>query len=298
MTATVKPETDNLSSGLGLADIKRDNSNFRLENEPNKEIKEGITVVHKDDIDSQAPLIILTGWANATDKNLSKYSEFYVDEGYMVARYTVPIKEVYHFGGYQRYALTLYEQLLQLDKTEGRPIFIHNFSMNGCSLFAMLWRLLAEVADGESIKARVKGVIFDSSPANVMPWHVAEALSMGHKAWGLKMAVKVATTSFLSVHRFCCYATSLVKPNVYETQFAYFMLTSFTDLPKRQLYFYSENDPICLPSSIREFQSLQRNQGVVVDELTWPNAGHCSHLKDDREPYVDKCVTFIRGILK
>ncbi|CAD5211078.1 unnamed protein product [Bursaphelenchus okinawaensis] len=296
MTATVQPEEGTLAPGL--ADIKRDNSSLRLENEPNKEIREGITVVHKDEISEDAPLIILTGWANATDKNLSKYSEFYVDQGYMVARFTVPIKDVYHFGGYQRYALTLYEQLLQMDKVENRNIFIHNFSMNGCSLFAMLWRLLAEATDGDKIKERVKGLIFDSSPANVMPWHVAEALSMGQKPWGLKMAVKAATTSFLSVHRFCCYATSLVKANVYETQFAYFMLTSFADFPKNQLYFYSENDPICLASSIREFQAIQKSRGVNVKELTWGNSGHCSHLRDDRDPYVDRCLSFVRSCLK
>lgn len=42
-----------------------------------------------------------------------------------------------------------------------KPIFCHVFSMNGCSLFIVLWDLLDEVADGDKIKKNVRGIIFD-----------------------------------------------------------------------------------------------------------------------------------------
>lgn len=42
-----------------------------------------------------------------------------------------------------------------------KPILLHVFSMNGCSLFIVLWDLLDEIADGDKIKQNVRGIIFD-----------------------------------------------------------------------------------------------------------------------------------------
>uniref|UniRef100_A0AC35FAE8 Uncharacterized protein n=1 Tax=Panagrolaimus sp. PS1159 TaxID=55785 RepID=A0AC35FAE8_9BILA len=49
--------------------------------------------------------------------------------------------------------------------------------MNGCTLFVALWELLDIVSNGATIKNRVKGIIFDSSPANVQPMQIANAVT-------------------------------------------------------------------------------------------------------------------------
>ncbi|KAI6223740.1 Transmembrane protein 53 [Aphelenchoides fujianensis] len=76
-------------------------------------------------------------------------------EEYAVARFTVPIAKVRSFSTYRRYALQIYEEILQAEPN--RPIFFHVFSMNGASLFTALRDLLEHLADGADIKQRVRG---------------------------------------------------------------------------------------------------------------------------------------------
>lgn len=74
-------------------------------------------------------------------------------------RFTVPIIEVRGFSCYRKFALEVYETVLDQDLEQ--PIFFHLFSMNGCSLFTALWILLDTVPNGQAIRDLVRGVIFD-----------------------------------------------------------------------------------------------------------------------------------------
>lgn len=115
-------------------------------------------LVIKESKDKNMPLVILFGWAGCRDRYLSKYSAYYERSGFAVVRYTVPITQIRSFSSYRKFALEIYETILQQEAD--RPIFFHMFSMNGCSLFTALWDLLDNVSD-DQIKQRVKGLIFD-----------------------------------------------------------------------------------------------------------------------------------------
>lgn len=45
--------------------------------------------------------------------------------------------------------------------TAHESIVFHCFSMNGSSLFSALWDVLSDSDDGQMVKQRIKGTIFD-----------------------------------------------------------------------------------------------------------------------------------------
>jgi hypothetical protein len=95
--------------------------------------------------DDARPLVLLFGWAGATQKNLSKYSTIYGAAGCLTLGYNLPSRYVF-----TETAKTprLAEEILALVEAEGlleRPIFLHLMSDTGkkcCSLKATLFPIV------------------------------------------------------------------------------------------------------------------------------------------------------------
>jgi hypothetical protein len=258
------------------------------------------SVVHSNNNNDVKPLVILFGWAGAQDRYLAKYTKYYEEKGFASVSYTVPIAEVRSFSCYRRFALDVYEKVLDQEITS--PIFFHLFSMNGCSLFTALWNLLDTVPNGNSIRSLVKGIIFDSSPANVMPWQAANAISFATlppSAYsGLsRNTYRLLLTGIFSVHRAIIYLRSKFEQDLYEQNYAYFRLLKIPDLPKNQLYLYSQADDICSDHSIEEFLSAQKDRSCRVESKCWENSLHCQHYRQHPEEYADLSVSFIKNVL-
>ncbi|KAI6184977.1 hypothetical protein M3Y97_00654800 [Aphelenchoides bicaudatus] len=257
-------------------------------------------LVMKESEDPDAPVVILFGWAGCKDRYLSKYSNYYQKEGYAVARFTAPIMKIRSFSSYRKFALEIYEKILE-NQSDNKPIYFHVFSMNGCSLFTALWDLLDNVPDGAEIKSRVKGLIFDSSPANVLPWQAANAIStaMTSKSSNIaREAYRFVLTGIFSVHRAIIWLQSNFNSQAHENHFAYFRLQRFEDLPKNQLYLYSDVDDICVRESIEEFQQVQRERQVKIWNICWHDSEHCQHYRKYEKEYIQHCLDFVRSTLK
>lgn len=106
-----------------------------------------------------------------------------------------------------------------------------------------------------------------SSPANVLPWQAANAVSFatfpsGRSGSLVREVYKVALASIFSVHRGFVWLQSNFNDKTYEKHFAYFRLQCFNDLPKNQLYLYSDADDICVRESIEQFQ-VRFNKNLI-----------------------------------
>ncbi|KAI6171907.1 Transmembrane protein 53 [Aphelenchoides besseyi] len=249
-------------------------------------------LVMKPSTDPRKPLIILFGWAGCNDRYLSKYATYYESQGYAVARFTVPIAKVRSFSSYRRYALQIYEEILQAEPN--RPIFFHLFSMNGHAL----WDLLAHLSDGPDIKQRVQGLIFDSSPANVLPWQAANAVSFAMfpptKFSSIpRESCRLALAGVFSMHRAMVWLQSNFNPQSYEKHYAYFRLMKFVDLPQHQLFLYSDADEICVRESIEQFQRAQQERLVQVKQRNFKDSKHCEHFRTYTDDYIRQCLSFI-----
>ena len=77
-----------------------------------------------------------------------------------IIRFTVDVREIRRgYRSYRKFGAAFYEKALRNNNSSN--ILCHVFSMNGCSMFCGLWDKLGTVEDGESIKKKFKGVIFD-----------------------------------------------------------------------------------------------------------------------------------------
>jgi hypothetical protein len=244
-----------------------------------------------------APNVILFGWAGCHDRYLTKYSQIYLDKSCSVVRYTAPIEKIRSFSSYRNFALQFYEKVLDNDDTSS-PIVFHVFSMNGCTLFVALWDLLDTLPNGAAIKQRVKGIIFDSSPANVRPMQSANAVSFAtlppsQYSEIFRSTYKVILGFFFASHRATVWIQSFFDSTAFEKNFAYFRMLKIMDLPKNQLYLYSNADDICSDHSIEDFIKNQQERGMNVHSQCWKESAHVQHLRAHPKEYAEICSKFL-----
>ncbi|KAI1709109.1 transmembrane protein 53-B [Ditylenchus destructor] len=248
---------------------------------------------------TNSPLVLLFGWAGCRDRYLAKYSEIYEKLGCSIVRYTVPVEHVNDYTSFRQFALEIYERVLDVENNELQfPIMFHIFSMNGFSLFSALWQLLDITSNGSAVKQMVKGIIFDSCPANVRPWQKAEAISvatMPSNKYNMisRGTYRIFLTGKYSLDRAFIWLRSNFEPNVYEQNFPYFNLLKMPDLPKLQLYLYSQADSICSAKSIEEFQVAQLDRCCVVRSKCWVDSQHVEHFREHSEEYTQLCIDFV-----
>ncbi|KAI6196093.1 Transmembrane protein 53 [Aphelenchoides besseyi] len=282
-------------------------------------------LVMKPATDPRKPLIILFGWAGCNDRYLSKYATYYESQGYAVARFTVPIAKVRSFSSYRRYALQIYEEILQAEPN--RPIFFHLFSMNGqlnelkvnwwfqvahysalCGICLLIYPMARTSNDAFKDSSStgfffsqtnfLMFVLFSSSPANVLPWQAANAVSFAMfpptKFSSIpRESCRLALAGVFSMHRAMVWLQSNFNPQSYEKHYAYFRLMKFVDLPQHQLFLYSDADEICVRESIEQFQRAQQERSVQVKQRNFKDSKHCEHFRTYTDDYIRQCLSFI-----
>ncbi|KAM3719111.1 Transmembrane protein [Dirofilaria immitis] len=225
----------------------------------------------------EATLVLLFGWAGCSDRYLAKYAKFY-EKNCSVLRFTADIQKIRSFSSYRKFALDIYEQILET--TTALSIYCHMFSMNGCSTFCALWDLLDTVADCETLKSKFKGLIFDSSPAYVTPWQTAAAISFALRppsAYSkiLRETYRLVLAGYFSIHR------SMI------------WLRSQWD---KDLYIYSSLDSICSAESIEQFITHEHEQKAEISKLFFNDTLHCQHYRLHPEEYEQACVEFLNKV--
>uniref|UniRef100_A0A915PW59 Transmembrane protein 53 n=1 Tax=Setaria digitata TaxID=48799 RepID=A0A915PW59_9BILA len=242
-----------------------------------------------------AALILLFGWAGCNDRYLAKYAKFY-EKNFSVLRFTADIQKVRSFSSYRKFALDVYEKILET--TTALSIYCHMFSMNGCSTFCALWDLLDTVADCEVLKSKFKGLIFDSSPAYVSPWQAAAAISFAllppssySKTW--RETYRFMLAGYFSLHRSMIWLRSQWDKDVYERNYSYFRMLAMKDLPKYQLYIYSSIDSICSAESIEQFIASEQEKKAVISKLFFDDTLHCQHYRLHPDEYEQACIDFV-----
>lgn len=112
-----------------------------------------------------------------------------------------------------------------------------------------------------------------------------------------RMTYRVALACAFSVHRSIVWLRSLWDRNAFENNFAYFKLSKMIDLPKNQLFLYSDADDICTPESIEHFQAQQEELGVRVVAQRWTDSLHVEHLRSHPTEYAERCLDFVDSSL-
>uniref|UniRef100_A0A914XEX3 Transmembrane protein 53 n=1 Tax=Plectus sambesii TaxID=2011161 RepID=A0A914XEX3_9BILA len=251
--------------------------------------------------DASVPIVFLFGWIGCRDRYLAKYSAIYEAQKCITVRYTAccALHKIKSQDGFGASAMHVYKAVDNLLHTTEHPIIFHVFSMNGCSLFASLWELLDTVNDGQMIKNRVKGLVFDSCPAYTRPWQSSRALAFAalppplHSNFA-RFSYRCFYAAFYVARRTMLWLQSWWDPTAaFDKHSAYYRMMQFNDLPKNQLYLCSKTDEICAHKSITEFCDSQLHRGASIETKCWPESSHCEHLRKYPEDYTAATVAFL-----
>lgn len=115
----------------------------------------------------QIPVILVLGWAGASDNNLKKYQSIYAQMGYHTLRFAPSSHLTFvDTKNHRKYADELLDCLRNQYKLTENLIFTHFFS-NACS-FIMYQYFIDEMnknnSDYDFFKQNHKGIIYDSAP--------------------------------------------------------------------------------------------------------------------------------------
>lgn len=231
--------------------------------------------------DATVPVVIMLSWMGAQQKHLTKYTKFYEDLGYEVHCFFNGLRTAIFPPASKAQAKRI--QAFIDDQPDGRPVFVHAFSIGTGIYGLILDNLRNDIEKLDRLKSRIAGVVFDSGPAPIFPNDVAKGLHtvcpMVSKAvWepvaGLFFFVTKARQAF-----------SRSEEALRKLQ-----------LPSPQLYFYSLDDKVIpnIHHAIEEFVEKNRQRGLEVYKKWWEKSTHASHLKVHPEEYLTNLDKFVR----
>jgi len=227
-----------------------------------------------------APVVILLSWMGAKSKSMKKYAEFYQSKGFEVH---------YVFNGF-RTALVPNASRAQARRVasfldampDEKPVFVHAFSIGTGIYGYMLDHIKSDVARFEAIQSKVRGVIFDSGPAPMLPSDVARGLHT--------VCPAVSRAAWAAVAHGMFWVTQ-ARENFIHAENALRQVP----LKRPQLYFYSTDDRVVsgINDSVQDYMARNRALGLDVYHTVWEKSAHATHLKHHRDEYLASLQRFL-----
>ncbi|GAB0489671.1 hypothetical protein MMPV_000896 [Pyropia vietnamensis] len=231
-------------------------------------------------VNPSAPVVILLSWMGAKSKSMKKYAEFYQSRGFEVH---------YVFNGF-RTALVPNASRAQARRVasfldampDEKPVFVHAFSIGTGIYGYMLDHLKSDVARFEAIQNKVRGVIFDSGPAPMLPSDVARGLHTVCPAVSRAVWATVAHGMFWLTQ---------ARENFIHAEDALRQV----QFKRPQLYFYSTDDRVVsgINASVQDYIARNRALGLDVYHTIWEKSVHATHLKHHRDEYLSSLQRFL-----
>ncbi len=240
---------------------------------------------------------LLLGWGNATPSQLAAYERLHRDLG-LIATCVLPstAEGLLRPSAYGRAVEAVAESLLT---GEAEIDVVHLFSDNGFIAWAALLDRLAAGGDpGARARARIRGVIFDSSPglwattgkvdfarrfARAMTPLAARALGRDATA-ELPVVTRALEAAFI--------AYQLLHPGAVRrmTSAAPRLAAAQPIVP--HLFLYARNDELVPTRDVEAFITLQRRRGVPVTARCFGRARHVALYPSDPKRYRREITAF------
>lgn len=235
--------------------------------------------------DPTVPIVVMLSWMGASKKHLAKYTKFYEDMGY----------EVHCVLNGLRTAMLPRASREQAEKVErliaaqpdGRPVFVHAFSIGTGIYGLVLDRVGGDLERLEALKRRVAGVVFDSGPAPIFPRDVAK---------GLHTVCPMISKAVWEPIAGAFFAVTRARKSFGKSEDA----LANNQFPSPQLYFYSLDDKV-IPNvhhAIEGFIEKNQQLGVEVYNKWWKNSVHACHLKMHQEEYIANLEKFVKRCMQ
>lgn len=244
--------------------------------------------------------VVLFGWMGAHRRHVDKYAAMYESAEGMTT--TVAVASPVDIMLIRRNQLIEFgvDVLRQVSEraAEGSPIAVHCFSNGGVFVWNFLLRLahdldpappsLSEEDIGlvKRIIGRVVAEVFDSAPCYLL-------LRSGVSAIDVALANNaVARIGLKSAFLFFAVSAALInqlrglpaEPELYWDR------CTSSPCTARQLYIYSDADPICDVPSLERLIDQRASRKIDVTRLHLQTSGHVAHYREQPERYRDACL--------
>eukprot|EP00092_Neocalanus_flemingeri_P032431 GFUD01035272.1.p1 GENE.GFUD01035272.1~~GFUD01035272.1.p1 ORF type:complete len:333 (-),score=52.26 GFUD01035272.1:207-1205(-) len=248
------------------------------------------------------PLVIILGWAGATHKNLSKYSQVYRERGCGTLQYILPTRFIFRHTEQVHEAV---DDITRYLKKRGlsTPIAIHCLSDTGVMCFQGL--SISSVINGFPLHPH--GIVWDSCPGPRPHVTIPRGLVLCIINWMSRMrdgmSVGKALTSSYQDFRDLAWRNYLRRmwglptkistmDNVWTGHWARDLRICVPEIflySKSDFYTsykYLESDVIPIRSKIARTVTTRR----------WDRSPHVGHLRTHRKEYVDEIDKFLKTL--
>ncbi|XP_052744777.1 transmembrane protein 53 [Bicyclus anynana] len=216
------------------------------------------------------PVCIMMGWLLATDKQVMKYANIYLEEGFDVLRVTcAPWQLLWPVKG----AKVIARDLLQLMSANDSTYMVHGFSVGGYVWSEAMIHALTDKKRYQPVLDRVEAQVWDSV-ADITEVSVGVPLAMfPHN----RLAQKITKNAILA------YLKALYNVGMVHYERA---CETFYASPCRApaLFLLSSTDPVGNERRIRRCCDLWIQMGIECTWQCWPRSPHVRHyLKHPQE---------------
>ncbi|XP_052873487.1 uncharacterized protein LOC128278798 [Anopheles cruzii] len=229
------------------------------------------------------PLVLIFSWLQATEKHLSKYAEFYLEQGFEVLSvHITPWQLVWPVNGSQKVAADVVKFLLNNDFPEG--IVLHGFSVGGYLWGECLVRLNADVAGRRTLE-KICGQVWDSlADITEIP------VGVPHAVLPRNPTLQGVLRNYINYH--------LKLFHDEATQYYVKCTQLFHHEPARcpALLLVSKTDPVGTETANRRLCGIWESVGVKTTLKCWDKSPHVGHFHNHRDEYVELLHAHLRSL--
>jgi len=285
----LKPEHKPIGTFGSLTTVKNEDKYFEVKEALNKD-----RLVTKDN----EPLIIIFGWAGATHKNLSKYSDVYRKLGCRTLQYILPTRFIFKHTEQVHEAVN--DVATYLVKEAETPKVIHCLSDTGCMSFQGL-SISTSMQDASFLPS---GIVWDSCPGPRPRVTIPKGLVLCIINWMSRMrdgmSMSEAVSSSWDDFYTLAWKNYLRRMGGQEALISTMngTWTGFwaKDLECRlpEMFLYSKSD-FYIPYKYLESEVLpaRKARAASLRVKRWDNSPHVGHLRKNKLEYEHEIEQFL-----
>uniref|UniRef100_A0A182QHZ7 Transmembrane protein 53 n=1 Tax=Anopheles farauti TaxID=69004 RepID=A0A182QHZ7_9DIPT len=229
------------------------------------------------------PLVFIFAWLQASEKHLSKFAEFYLEQGFDVLSVHIsPWQLVWPVYGSQKVAADVVKFLTNNDFPEG--VVIHGFSVGGYLWGECLVKLSAE-PDGRRVLQKIRGQVWDSlADITEIPVGVPHAV-LPHNP-----TLQGVLRNYINYHMKLFHE----EATQYYVQCTH--LFHHEPAPCPALLLVSKTDPVGTETANNRLRGIWDSVGVKTSLKCWDKSPHVGHFHKHRDEYVELLHAHLRTL--
>ncbi|XP_062560468.1 transmembrane protein 53-A-like [Armigeres subalbatus] len=229
------------------------------------------------------PLVLILSWLQATEKHLSKFAEFYMEQGFeVVVAHLTAWQLMWPVHGSQAVASDIVKFLRNNDLDQG--VLLHGFSIGGY-LWGECLVKIHEVEPNKVILDKIKGQIWDSAAdITEIPVGVPYAVLPNNPT------LQTALRSYITYHLKLFHE----EATQYYEKSAKLYYNEPVNCPA--LFLISKTDPVGTETANKRVMAAWETVGIKTTLKCWDRSPHVGHFHKHRDEYIEQLQAHLSSL--